>query len=518
MKRILLAVICMLFMTNANAYWYIVTNTDNECDVKSIQTSLKAAKAAGSIYTVYKTNVAFKEKLNDLVIKCGETLTPEPEPDPDPTPEPVNHTPTLDATPYASLFSATPQADRIKFETVLASLDAQTLLDVQNMTTGFNVDQQAVFVAGANTVLAAAAVPTTPAEIESLGNELAKHILIASGYIKPVETCPAGYEGTPPNCVPIVVVDTPPHTGHGNGHMPEVDSSLNMKPAVGYSEMRLKPETYTPAPVGGSSTGGDFRIECLQNKMSEDDPIVFKNKKGAAHHHSFFGNTDIDFSSTTDSLKKSGNSTCKGGIANRSAYWVPSLIYTPQNKPIKADWALFYYKGGDITPPNGLVIIAGDQTASPAKPQSLNVIDWQCHVNGSTDTSYAEYLARKPHIIPCSHDLTATVKFPACWNGVDLDSPDHKSHMSYYNESGRCPASHPKNIPDITYAIHYNVSSTEGLRLSSDDYVGGAGGYSFHGDYMFAWDDDVLEVWFANCNGKDRDCHANLLGNGKELY
>ena len=170
-------------------------------------------------------------------------------------------------------------------------------------------------------------------------------------------------------------------------------------------------------------------------------------------------------------------------------------------------------KAYKLSDSGGLYLLV-NVTATKDKSQSLNVIDFQCnpHIDG-----YQSWKTRKNHIIPCSGDLVATVQFPNCWDGEKLDSPNHKAHMAYHNGSS-CPASHPKEIPNITYAIHYEVKETSNLRLASDNYIGGAGGYSFHGDYMFAWDDDVLETWFAECNDKDRDCHANLLGNGKELY
>ena len=47
----------------------------------------------------------------------------------------------------------------------------------------------------------------------------------------------------------------------------------------------------------------------------------------------------------------------------------------------------------------------------------------------------------------CPGGMRAQVYFPSCWDGVNLDSPDHKSHVSYpiglYND-GACPPSHPK--------------------------------------------------------------------------
>lgn len=32
---------------------------------------------------------------------------------------------------------------------------------------------------------------------------------------------------------------------------------------------------------------------------------------------------------------------------------------------------------------------------------------------------------------PCSVGIMTSVRFPTCWDGVNLDSPDHMAHMSY---------------------------------------------------------------------------------------
>ena len=291
------------------------------------------------------------------------------------------------------------------------------------------------------------------------------------------------------------------------GNMPMVDTSKQFAPKQGYSELRIE-----PAPngynVGNSTTGGDFRIHCGPSHQSNNDPIVFPNIEGAAHHHTFFGNTGTDHNSTADSLKNSGNSTCQGGIANRSAYWIPSLIDTANGKPLEPAWALFYYKGGDVKVPNGLFMIAGDHHATKDNPQNLGVAQWQCN---------EQYSSRSQSIPACSGDLTAIVNFPNCWDGVNLDSPDHKSHLTYDLGNG-CPASHPKAISNISGIVHYDVNGTSNLRVASDNYAGGAGGYSLHMDYMFAWNDDVFDTWWNNCQIPNKDCHADLLGNGTWLY
>ncbi len=103
--------------------------------------------------------------------------------------------------------------------------------------------------------------------------------------------------------------------------------------------------------------------------MINDDPLVRPNQPGTAHHHTFFGNTTTNAKSDLMTFASTGNSTCNGGIMNRSAYWVPSMIDTSTHMPIKPDGILFYYKTGDFSamptaiitpPPKRLRMIAGN--------------------------------------------------------------------------------------------------------------------------------------------------------------
>lgn len=63
---------------------------------------------------------------------------------------------------------------------------------------------------------------------------------------------------------------------------------------------------------------------------------------------------------------------------------------------------------------------------------------------------------------PCEGGIRATVIFPSCWDGKNLDSPDHKSHVAYQTGSAlagdKCPASHPVRIPQVMYEIMYDTS------------------------------------------------------------
>jgi len=65
----------------------------------------------------------------------------------------------------------------------------------------------------------------------------------------------------------------------------------------------------------------------------------------------------------------------------------------------------------------------------PAPPQS--------EIGGSYDT-------RTFPTKPCPYGLRVNNFFPTCWDGVNVDSPDHKSHVAYpvngtFETGGVCP-------------------------------------------------------------------------------
>jgi hypothetical protein len=98
-------------------------------------------------------------------------------------------------------------------------------------------------------------------------------------------------------------------------------------------------------------------------------------------------------------------------------------------------------------------------------------------------------------------ELWQEIFFPACWDGRNLDSPDHKSHMSYYERDRsppyafRCPASHPIVLPAITFNVVYSVPEAGAAlrwRLASDVYSPSIpGGYSSHGDWFNGWAPEI---------------------------
>jgi hypothetical protein len=116
-----------------------------------------------------------------------------------------------------------------------------------------------------------------------------------------------------------------------------------------------------------------------------------------------------------------------------------------------------------------------------------------------------------------ARQLFMEIRFPQCWDGKNLDSFDHKSHMAYPTGYG-CPATHPVGIPEIQLRVKYNYyADRSGWKLSSDNYTSGPGGYSSHADWFNGWDRTTLNKILANCWNAQRDCQVDNIGNGEKL-
>ena len=302
--------------------------------------------------------------------------------------------------------------------------------------------------------------------------------------------------------------------------LPRVDASRLPQGHPGYDTELLRPAS---APGGSAAGDGQFRLLCAFSHMAFDDPIIFPGQPGASHLHAFFGNKGADAFSTAESLANSGRSTCRGGTLNRSAYWVPAMIDTRDGRPIAPTDSSFYYKTGfsqiaptEIQPiPMGLRMLTGD--AKNAAPQDY--FAYSCEGGSWTPVAGGKGIPN----CEAGVQLRMRLTFPQCWDGRNLDSPDHKSHMSWRtgNAGGRCPASHPVALPEITFNIYYNVTeanSTRHWRLSSDGYSTDLpGGFSAHGDWYSGWNNDIVRAWTRNCLNLVLDCGGGNLGDGRHL-
>jgi hypothetical protein len=251
---------------------------------------------------------------------------------------------------------------------------------------------------------------------------------------------------------------------------------------------------------------GTFNADCQYSHSAMNDAIVFPGIPGASHRHDFFGNRSTDADSTNSSLRAASTlcvrTDAPDSDADRSAYWAPTLFVGDQ--PVRPIQLGAYYKAGPrdstaIEPfPKDLRIIAGDAMAkTPAEINGRRVYTWDCQgpaLNPGSDT-----------VAPtcAGPTLEVTIKFPDCWDGVHVDSKNHKSHMAYsHSEGGKwvCPADHPVLVPALELKIRYPSAGGPDARLASGPMN------SSHADFMNGWDQDRLTALVRNCLDVDEYC------------
>lgn len=287
-------------------------------------------------------------------------------------------------------------------------------------------------------------------------------------------------------------------------------------------------------PSAAPDVVGAFRFICSAGQLSYDDPIVYPGQPGKSHLHQWYGNLSANASSTYESLRTTGDSTCTSKL-NRSAYWMPAME-NDKGQVIRPDYVSIYYKRRVKTDPlcakigkacvdlpNGLRFIFGynmlNMTDKPTGGGYFN-----CQGTGAIPGHY-KTLVEAQTKCPVPSQIGAIISAPECWDGKNLDSADHRSHVAYSAYIGQayaqCPATHPFVIPTFTLGAWFSQGAVaEPWHLSSDVMPDGTvmtAGTTFHADYFEAWEPTVRQMWHDNCVNKLLNCSGGDLGNSRQM-
>jgi hypothetical protein len=240
--------------------------------------------------------------------------------------------------------------------------------------------------------------------------------------------------------------------------------------------------------------GVNFVSGCGFSHRNTDDPIVFPGEPGRSHDHTFLGNATTNAFSTVDTLRGAPSSCRRAG--DSAAYWVPTLV-TSTGQAVLPRAATVYYRRRTLAPvqafPQGFELIAGNSKATAV--QGLRITSWNCGPLAG--------IRPQPTIPSCPdadrRGLALHIQFPDCWDGINLNSPDHQSHMAY-SVRGVCPAGHPVAVPGLQVNVRYPSAGGPGLMLSSGGQLSG------HADFFNAWNQAALTQLVNGCLNALRHC------------
>jgi hypothetical protein len=365
--------------------------------------------------------------------------------------------------------------------------------------------------------------------------------------VQPPATCPVE-PPKPVTCWDLTVV-TPPATCPVEPPKPP-SGNIPSNGIGGLTPVNSVDPTLATKAAGIPASGapdvvGAFRFTCGFAGLGKFDPKVYPgDMTGKSHGHQFYGNTHIYPYSSYETLRTEGPSTCAYGPypANRTAYWQPWLE-DGLGHVLQPDYVTVYYKrtppsdpscapgtsspGGCVAMPQGLFFIFGYDFLTQTIP--TGAFDFTCQKKGGPVAVFKDLAAAAADKANCVAGAVFSSRgsAPKCWNGTQVDSPNHRSHvgpMIRNNATGKssCDAAHPYIIPTISVLTSWTIpagSADLTLWQFSSDYMRPdlPKGSTFHVDIFQAWEPDIHAQFHRGCIDQLLNCSSGNLGTGRAI-
>ncbi|MGW0331473.1 DUF1996 domain-containing protein [Streptomyces sp. NPDC003011] len=444
---------------------------------------------------------------------------------------------TVDCPDVGAELTTVPDEARVDVDKELAFLDqqiAEAYQRLQDPATAARFSSDDAVAEGITDPLGeerAATIERIAAAIDRVGDRPEGLDALAPCTLRKAENQDAGADGGQEQ-------DEDAQGGQGqDGGQPGNGGQAGNGPVAGdYADITtVQPAAQSPQAQGGGSRG-TFATSCGVNEnglFNSDNVIVAPGVSNGAHHfHDYVGNQSNDAFASDDDLANAETS-CVDQDDKSSYFWpVLRLQNGTQEQDADAPGGGVEGNAGEIVTPKQatLTFVGNPRSKVTAMPRLLRIItgDAKAFVNGPANANASwsctgfedRQLKDKYPLCPQGSDVVRTFRFQSCWDGRNIDSANHRTHVAFAQADGSCPAGF-QAIPQLVQRIVYDVdapSLRDGGRTTPLFAVD-----SFpeqlhkpvtdHGDFINVFGDDLMGE-MVDCINDGRRCDAGADGDG----
>lgn len=272
------------------------------------------------------------------------------------------------------------------------------------------------------------------------------------------------------------------------------------------------------------ATQAIFLVPCWPLSTQRLDPLVYPGEV-ASHMHDIVGGNGFKPVMGYNDTQAADCTSCMVS-KDKSNYWVPSMFHndgtTLTPVPQHGSASMYYLNektrlgaGETMEPlPVGLRVLAGfPDNREDGPTMGDKAINYKCLNYKGTPSDHKGF----PNI-PCPDGVRAEIVFPSCWDGKNLDSEDHKSHMAYPTinvENGACPSTHPHHLVTVKMEVIFKTfnfpwTGQNPFLWSNGDQTG----YGYHADMIMGWEPETLKAAIEQCTDPFGDVYKCSVFNG----